>query len=120
MKKVSILNLSLIVVALFTVFLTTSLQAKADEYDSYSYQQLQQTADDSGYGANCYSNGSYDYEGASHYSSHNFDPPSDAPPVVDLSGSKTLTPSLLRNEDGSNPYAPKQYNSLHTTPPPMP
>ena len=116
MKKVSILNLSLIVVALFTVFAETSLQAKAQS----AWDQLLQMASDSDDAANSYSNGSYDYENASHYASHNFDTPSDAPPVVDLSGSKTLTPSLLRNEDGSNPYAPKQYNSLHTTPPPMP
>ena len=117
MKKVSILNLALIVVALFAVFAATSLQVKAQS----AWDQLQQTASDSNDAANSYSNGSYDYENASHYASHNFDTPSDAPPVVDLSGAgEHPTPQLLRNEDGSNPYAPKQYNSLHTTPPPMP
>ncbi|MDD3014397.1 MAG: hypothetical protein PHC34_11900 [Candidatus Gastranaerophilales bacterium] len=40
--------------------------------------------------------------------------------TVDLSQSKTRTPSLLRNSDGSNPYTPKRYRSLHTNAPPMP
>lgn len=41
--------------------------------------------------------------------------------VVDLSQSKTLTPTLLRtSDDNDNPYIPKQYQSLKTTPPPKP
>ena len=112
MKKVSILNLSLVAISLFAVFTATSLQAKA--YGAWD--QLQQTADDGQSATNCNSN-----EGASTYASYNFDTASESPPVVDLSGAgEHPTPQLLRNEDGSNPYAPKKYNSLHTTPPPMP
>lgn len=39
--------------------------------------------------------------------------------TVDLRGAgEHPTPQLLRNSDGSNPYTPQQYRSLHTTPPP--
>jgi len=39
--------------------------------------------------------------------------------VVDLSGAGAHpTVQLLKNSDGSNPYTPQQYKSLHTTPPP--
>ena len=42
-----------------------------------------------------------------------------SPPVVDLrDAGEHPTPQLLRNSDGSNPYTPQQYRSLHTTPPP--
>ncbi|OGI23184.1 MAG: hypothetical protein A2287_04440 [Candidatus Melainabacteria bacterium RIFOXYA12_FULL_32_12] len=63
-----------------------------------AWGQLQQTADDSG--SNCYTNGSYDYEGASSTSGYNFDTPSTSPPAVDLRGAgKHPTPQLLRDSD---------------------
>ena len=96
MKKISSLHFSLIAVSLFIVFAATSLQAKA--YGAFD--QLQQTAGDSDTAANSYSNGSYDYEDASHNASHNFDTSSDSAPVVDLSGAgEHPTPQLLRGPD---------------------
>ncbi|EKE03933.1 MAG: hypothetical protein ACD_20C00128G0018 [uncultured bacterium] len=85
-----------------------------------AYGQLQQTAGYSSSAANSYSGGSYDHEGARSTSGCGFDKDCGGSGTVDLSQSKTHTPSLLRNSDGSNPYAPKQYRSLKTTPPPMP
>jgi hypothetical protein len=42
-----------------------------------------------------------------------FDTPDETPPPVDLSGAGDHpTPELLRNEDGSNPYAPEEYKTL--------
>jgi len=62
-----------------------------------AFEQLQQTAGDSNSGANSYSGGSYNYEGASTYSGYGFDTSSASPPAVDLSGAgEHPTPMLLR------------------------
>lgn len=104
----------------FIVFMLLALPGiSASSFANDSFDQLQQSADDGNSAVNSYSNGSYDYEGASHNASHNFDTPSDSAPAVDLSGAgEHPTPALLRNSDGSNPYTPQEYRSLHTTPPP--
>ena len=77
-----------------------------------AWNQAQQVRDDSQSAANNRSN-----EGAKDQSSYGFDTPSKTPPPVRLQGD---TPQLLRNSDGSNPYTPERYRSLHTTPPPSP
>ena len=65
-----------------------------------AFEQLQSAAGDSDSAANSYSNGSYDYEGASSSSGYNFDTSSESPPVVDLSGAgEHPTPQLLRDSD---------------------
>lgn len=59
-------------------------------------------------------------EGARYNSGCVFDTPCNSPSVVDLRGAgEHPTPILLRtSDDNDNPYIPKQYKSLHTTPPP--
>jgi hypothetical protein len=112
MKKISSLHFSFILAVLFTALLAFSLQAQA--YGAWG--QAQQANDDGQSAVQSNSD-----EEASTYAGYNFDTPSVSPPVVDLSGAgEHPTPQLLRNEDGSNPYTPKKYQSLHITPPPMP
>ncbi|OGH96418.1 MAG: hypothetical protein A2039_05295 [Candidatus Melainabacteria bacterium GWA2_34_9] len=65
-----------------------------------AFEQLQNAAGDSDSASNSYSNGSYDYEGASTYSGYNFDTSSESPTPVDLSGAgEHPTPQLLRDSD---------------------
>lgn len=75
--------------------------------------QAQQASDDGQAAVNSTSD-----EGAASTAGMGFDTPSTTPPPVDLRGVENPTPALLRNQDGTNPYTPKQYQSLHTNPPP--
>ncbi|OGI23183.1 MAG: hypothetical protein A2287_04445 [Candidatus Melainabacteria bacterium RIFOXYA12_FULL_32_12] len=60
-------------------------------------------------------------EGARSTAGCGFDTNCGSSTVVDLrDAGEHPTPQLLRNSDGSNPYTPKKYRSLKTTPPPMP
>lgn len=78
-----------------------------------AYDQLQSTERDSEYATRSNTD-----EGARDNAGLNFDTPSNSAPPVDLSEVENPTPELLRNSDGSNPYTPEKYRSLHTTPPP--
>ena len=49
-----------------------------------------------------------------------FDKSAPSSPPVDLSGSKTNTPGLLRNSDGTNPYSHYEGHPIRTTKPPLP
>jgi len=113
MKKASAYVYPMILSALFLGLTAFPQQSKADCSWYGSCQEAQQAADDGQSAVN-----SNTAEGASTYAGYGFDTPSQTPPAVDLSGSQTYTPTLLTNPDGSNPYVPQQYHSLHTTPPP--
>ena len=101
MKKVFIIFMLLVV----SVTMIEKSYAQA-------WNQAQQVRNDSQSAANNPSK-----EGAKVQSGYGFDTPSKTPPPVRLQGN---TPQLLRNANGSNPYTPKRYRSLHTTPPPSP
>ena len=71
--------------------------------DDSALEQLEDVAETSGDAAEAPS-----LEDASEEAGITFDTPDDSPPVVDLSeAGDNPTPQLLRNEDGSNPYAPE-------------
>ena len=75
--------------------------------DDSAMDQLEDAADNSGDAADDPS-----LEGARDEAGITFDTPDETPPPVDLSGAGDHpTPQLLRNEDGSNPYAPEEMDS---------
>jgi hypothetical protein len=83
---------------LFIVFMLVALSGMLSSkcFAESAFEQLQQSAGDSASGANCYSGGSYDYEGASTNSGYGFDTSSDSS-VVDLrDAGEHPTPMLLR------------------------
>ena len=95
MKKVSSLFFAVLLGSLSLFLLSLPVQA---QYDSPTFQQLQQSANDGNSASNYYSNGSYDNEGARSSSGYNFDTPSSSPPAVDLrDAGDHPTPQLLRN-----------------------
>ncbi len=76
--------------------------------------QLQQAAENSSHAA-----GSTSEEQARDEAGYSFDNSNSVAPPVDLSGAgSNPTPTLLRNPDGSNPYAPKL--GPNKVPPPLP
>jgi hypothetical protein len=111
MRKKSLTQSSIILTAMLFAVMTMTLQVNAQS----AYDDAGQAADD-GYSATQ----SNSDENASYYSGQGFDTPSETPPAVDLRGIDNPTPQLLRNEDGSNPYTPQQYRSLHINEPPSP
>jgi hypothetical protein len=69
-----------------------------------AFEQLQDAADNSGYASEDFSP-----EAVRDEAGYTFDNQGSTPPPVDLSGAGDHpTPDLLRNEDGSNPYAPEE------------
>ena len=127
MKKILNLQSFLAVTALSALLLIFSSCAKADDddyyyvdsgdYDGYSYDQADQTADDSEDAANSNSD-----EEASTYAGYGFDTSSGSAPPVGLTGAgEHPTVQLLRNPDNSNPYTPQQYRSVKPSyVPPLP
>jgi|GEM_PF-2947355 len=102
---------SLIIFMLVAVSSVVSEKCFAD-----SWNQAQNTD----YWSNQAAHSSSD-EGARAKSGCGFDYDCGSSSTVDLRGAgEHPTVQLLRNSDGSNPYAPKKYNSLHTNPPPLP
>lgn len=82
-----------IIIAVMLVVATSAITSEC--FAQSAMDQLRQTAGDSDSGH--YTNGSYDYEGASHNAGHNFDTSSDTS-VVDLrDAGDHPTPMLLRN-----------------------
>jgi len=104
---------------IFIIFMllaaSVAIMPKSFAYDAWG--QAQQANEDGQSAVDSNSD-----EGARSYSGYTFDTPSTTPPVVDLRGAgEHPTPQLLRtSDDNDNPYIPKQYRSLHTTPPPLP
>ena len=103
---------------IFIVFMLLTASSVVSS-KSFAYSAWDQAQDANNYGHQAVHSSSN--ESARSTSGCGFDKDCNSSTVVDLrDAGDHPTPQLLRNPDGSNPYTPKQYRSLKTTPPPMP